>query len=142
MNDIIDITRTLDRKAREFEANKEMYTERITEGFRMAKEKLDRAEKELLRKLEVFFGSNVFSEQMVELDAESPAALEKAAAVARLPVPADFGPDEDAFGRLYKEIARLADRVSLEPATPPPPPKDLAAQGVGKGGFHDGVTLT
>ena len=142
MSDIASIKRSLESKASEFEANKEMYAERIMEGFETARKRLERAEKELLKKLELFFGSNVFSEQLAELDAGTQGSLEKATAVASLPVPADFGPDEEAFGRLYKEISRLADKTSLQPTTPPPPPGNLAVQGLGKNGFYDGVTLS
>ena len=151
MDDTTKITMALERKAREFEANKETYTERIKEMVEMARRRLDSAERELLRRLDVLFGANVYEEQLAVLGSVAgtgsngkQGALAKAAAMAALPVPGGVGPDDEAFARLHREIGRLADRVfsAFADAPPPPPaPRGLRAQGLGKGGFHDGVAL-
>lgn len=141
MSDTVLIKRTLERKAGEFEANKEMFRDRITDGIRMAREKLEKAENELMKKLEIFFGSNVYSECISELNSGNTAPLKEAASIASIPVPARFGPDGEDFGRLYKEIDRIIDTTSTQSATPPPP-KNLTVQGVGKDGFHNGASLS
>lgn len=140
MNEVI-ITRTLERKSREFEANKKALEDRISEGIKVAKDKLDRIERELLDKLEAFFGSNVFSDQIADLNTSDHASLEKAKAVASLLVPTDFGPNEEDFGRLYKEIGRLAGKTYPRLSTPPAP-DNLTVQGLGKNGFYNGVSLS
>ena len=141
MSEVVNTTRTLERKAREFDANKKALGDRISEGIKIAKAKLDRVEMELLEKLEAFFGSNVYSEQIVDLDASDPASLKKAVAVAAFPVPESFGPSEEDFGRLFKEIGRLASKTYPRSVTPPAP-ENPTVQGVGKNGFYDGVSLS
>lgn len=141
MSDTVLIKRTLERKAGEFEANKEMFRDRITDGIRIAREKLEKAENELLKKLEIFFGSNVYSECISELNSGNTASLKEAASIASIPAPARFGPDGEDFGRLYREIDRIIDTTSTQSATPPPP-KNLTVQGVGKDGFHNGASLS
>ena len=99
MDDTTKITMALERKAREFEANKETYTERIKEMVEMARKRLDSAERELLRRLDVLFGANVYEEQLAVLGSVAgtgsngkQGVLAKAAAVAALPVPGGVGP--------------------------------------------------
>lgn len=143
MNDIANIKRALAAKASEFDINKEISTERIKEGFETARKRLDRVEKELLRKLDLCFSTNIYLDCISELESGSPDSLEKAVSVVAVHVPADFGPDEEAFGKLYKEIGRLANKTfSLPALLPPPPPKDITAKGVGENGFYNGVSLS
>lgn len=132
MNDIVNVKKTLERKAIEFDASKELFAAEIRYGFKVARDKLDRAEKELLRKLDVYFSSNVYSEQIIELESKGSVSLEKAASVASIPVPTDFCPNEEAFGKLYSEIARLARKTILQPITSPPIPKNLLQKGLVK----------
>lgn len=143
MDNIASIKRALAAKASEFDINKEIATERIKEGFETARKRLDRAEKELLRKLDLFFATNIYSDFISELESGSSNSLEKAASVAAIPVPTDFGPDEEAFGKLYKEIGRLANKTfSLPALLPPPSPKDITVKGIGENGFYNGVSLS
>lgn len=141
MNSTVSTRRTLERKSREFEVNMEMSRARIVEGIRIAQDKLRRVETELLSKLEAFFGSNVYSEYLTRLESDEPNSLEEATSIATTPVPANFGPDEKAFGKLYDEISRLAHKTTAQ-APVPSAPKNLAARGVGKNEFYDGMSLS
>ena len=94
----MEIKRALERKAGEFEANKETIADRIKEGIKTARERLNRVEKELLRGLEISFGPNEYAEQLAEINSGKSFSLDSAAAVAKTPVPAEYGPSEEAFG--------------------------------------------
>ena len=72
MASVMEIKRALERKAGEFEANKETIADRIKEGIKTAREKLNRVEKELLRGLEISFGPNLYAEQLAELTRANP----------------------------------------------------------------------
>lgn len=141
MTEIADIKRTLERKSNEFETNKEISIERITDSFRIAREKLDRTERELLKKLDSFFGPNMYSECIAELDTKNLSSLGKIASFASTPVPTCFCPNEEAFGRLYKEICRLSDMTSAQPVIPPAP-KNLTINGVRVNNFYNEASLS
>ena len=133
MASTVEIKRVLERKAGEFEANKETIADRIKEGIRVAREKLNRVEKELLRGLEISFGPNVYAEQIAEINSGKPFSLDNAAALAKTSVPAEYGPSEEAFGRLYVEISLLTDERSTQPAqVVPPAPQNIKVSGLEK----------
>ena len=143
MASVVEIKKILERKAGEFEANKETITDRIKEGIKTAREKLNRVEKELLRGLEISFGPNVYAEQLAEINSGKPFSPDSAAAVAKTPVPVEYGPSEEAFGRLYVEISLLTDERSTQSAqVVPSAPKNLKVSGLSKNGFYDTVGLS
>ena len=91
----------IEKKARLFEARKARITERIQENIRVAVDKLRSAEKELLDEVEIEFGQNPFAEFLGNNNDPTDEELKE---ILGMEVPRSFGPDEESFYTLCKEI--------------------------------------
>ena len=92
--------KAIEKKAKLYDAAKDRIISRIRGNIAIAIEKLKATEKELLSEMEIEFDENPFSEFLGydnHTDEEVKAILEKE-------VPYDFGPGEEAFCSLCKEI--------------------------------------
>ena len=94
----------IEKRARLYEAAKGKIVSRIHDNVRMAKEKLDLAERELLEEVEVEFGENPFAELLAEIELGNPPTDAEVRSVLDKGVPKDFGPSEESFLSLCREI--------------------------------------
>ena len=95
----------IEKKAGQYETAKKKIKERIEENIGIAIEKLKDAERELLDEVDAEFGENPFyeflgSEGHTEGDVKEILGRE---------IPRDFGPDEDSFKSIRKEIKSLRE---------------------------------
>ena len=89
------------KKERLFDATKSRTKERIMENVRMAIEKLQAAERELLDDVDIEFGENPFADF---LSNEGDHTEEEVRSILSKEIPSNFGPSEESFCSLLKEI--------------------------------------
>ena len=94
----------IERQARLYDVEKKRVVTRIQDNVRMAKEKLEAAERELLEEVEAEFGENPFERLLAKIDSENPPTDAEVKGVLDRGVPKDFGPSEESFRSLLKEI--------------------------------------
>ena len=92
------------KQARLFDAVKEKIVSRIKNNVEMAIKKLDLAEKVLLKEVEIEFDENPFAELLAEIDSGNPPTDAEVRSVLDKGVPQDFGPSEESFLSLCREI--------------------------------------
>ena len=93
--------RAIEKKARLFDAAKSRVEERIKSNVKVAIEKLQSAERELLDEVEIEFGENPFSSF---LSNEEDHTEEEIRSILSKEIPSNFGPSEESFRSLLKEI--------------------------------------
>ena len=91
----------IEKKAKLFDLTKERAASQIKDNIRTAIDKLRAAEKELLAEVELEFGKNPFAAFLASANAPTDDEVKK---VLSKPVPQEFGPSEDSFCSLVKEI--------------------------------------
>ena len=92
------------KKAMQCDAAKKQIMTRIEENVRMAIEKLKAAEKELLDEVEIEFGENIFASLLASINSGNDHTDEEIKTILSRDVSSDFGPDEESFCSLCKEI--------------------------------------
>ena len=97
------IRQEIEEKAGQYEAAKNKIKERIEENIGMAIEKLKDAERELLDEVDAEFGENPFSKFLAGEGHTEDGAKE----IMKRELPRSFGPDEESFKSLRKEIKSL-----------------------------------
>ena len=96
--------RKIEEQAMLYSAAKEEVSKRIQDSFGVVKEKLKDAEDELMDEVEEEFGENPFFELLVKIDSGNPPTDAEVKRVLAKGVPKDFGPSEESFLSLLKEI--------------------------------------
>ena len=91
------------KRAEQYEAAKARIKEKIEENVRTAIEKLEAVERELLSEMEAELGENPF----VEFLGNENHTADDAAKILEREIPQAFGPDEESFESLRKEIESL-----------------------------------
>ena len=100
----------LRKGARLYDATKERVKERISRNINVAVEKLKAVEKALLDDADIEFGENPFSELLGSIESGSKHCTnEEVKTILEMSAPSDFGPDEDSFCALFKEIESFKD---------------------------------
>ena len=94
----------IEKQARLYEAAKGKIVSRIQDNVRMAKEKLDAAERELLEEVEIELGENPFAKLLVKINSGNPPTGAEVRSVLGKGIPKDFGPSEESFLSLLREI--------------------------------------
>ena len=127
MSNDVELEITLERKAQEFDLNKEHAINRLKENIRMATEKLRQAEEEIAKEIEVVYGRNIFAEELSELRGGSN-TQERTNIIAAFEVPNSVGPSEKSFSRLIDEIGRFREWKHKQ-NKPEAPPKIFVTSG-------------
>ena len=91
------------KKADLYDSTKDRIKARIESNIKTAIEKLEQTEKELLNDVEIEFGQNPFSEFLAN---ENPTPAEVNGILSQV-IPINFGPDEESFHPLFREIEAL-----------------------------------
>ena len=104
LDDDDDTRRAIERKARLFDIAKERAITRIIDNVRIATEKLKAAEKELLEEAELEFCVNPFASILDGFNSGNAPTDDKVKKILSQKVPKSFGPDEESFRSLLKEI--------------------------------------
>ena len=100
----------LRKRARLYDSTKERVKERISRNINVAVEKLKAVEKALLDDVDIEFGENPFLELLGSIESGSKHCTnEEVKAILEMSVSSDFGPDEDSFCALFKEIESFKD---------------------------------
>ena len=92
------------KQARLYEAAKEKIVSRIQDNVETAIKKLKTAERELLEEVEAELGENPFAELLAEIDSGNPPTDAEVRSVLDKGVLQDFGPSEESFLSLLREI--------------------------------------
>ena len=125
------------KQGRLYEATKERIVSRIQSNIRIAKEKLDLAERELIKEVEIEFGENPFAQLITNIDSENPPTDEEVMRVLERGIPQDFGPRDESFGSLFKEIEAIKSWDNEGKASPSAP-SNVMAESIA----CDSITLT
>ena len=94
----------IEKQARLYDAAKERTKKDIQDNIRVAKERLDAAERKLLNEVEIEFGENPFINLLTEIDSGNPPTDAEVKSALENGIPQDFGPSEESFFSLYREI--------------------------------------
>ena len=94
----------VEKKARLFDHTKERISSQIKDNIKVAIDKLRAAEKELLTEVEFEFGDNPFAAFLGRINSDSPPTEAELKEVLNGTIPQAFGPSEDSFCSLIKEI--------------------------------------
>ena len=92
------------RQARLYAAEKDKVITRIQDNVDMAIKKLKAAERELMEEVEIEFDENPFEVLLTKIDSENPPTDAEVKSALAKGVPKDFGPSEESFRSLLKEI--------------------------------------
>ena len=112
--DIVTLSE-IKKKARLYNTTRDQIKARIEENVKVAIEKLKEAEKELLDEVEIEFGENVFATLLESIEYGKEFTDEEIKAVLCSEVPDEFGPSEESFCSLCKEIGSFKEwRVMKE----------------------------
>ena len=112
--DIVTLSE-IKKKARLYNTTRDQIKARIEENVKVAIEKLKEAEKELLDEVEIEFGENVFATLLESIEYGKEFTDEEIKAVLCSEVPDEFGPSEESFCSLCKEIESFKEwRVKKE----------------------------
>ena len=113
----------IEKQGKLYEATRERIVSRIQSNIRIAKEKLDITERELIKEVEIEFGENPFAQLITSIDSENPPTDEEVRDVLNEEIPQDFGPSEEAFFSLCREIEAFKSwraKKAKNPSVPAP----------------------
>ena len=120
-----EIRRKVEKKGNQFDEAKERAMERIRRNIAIVKEKLEIAEQELLGEVAAEFGENPFSDFLCEDDHTE----EEIRSILSVKIPNNFGPGEELYCSLFKDIESLRT-WSEDSNSPDLVPKNLRCTGM------------
>ena len=94
----------IEKQARLYEATKRKIVSRIQDNVRVAIEKLKAAERDLLEEVEAELGENPFANLLAEIDSGNTPTDAEVRSILDKGIPQDFGPSEESFLSLLREI--------------------------------------
>ena len=99
-----ETVKRIEKQARLYDAKKNQVITRIRNNVRTAIEKLKAAERDLLDEVKIEFGENPFAKLLESIYSGNHPTQAKVEATMAKSIPKDFGPSEESFFSLYREI--------------------------------------
>ena len=128
----------IEKQARLYEAAKEKIASRIQDNVETAIKKLKAAERELLEEVEIELGENPFAELLAEIESGNPPTDAEVRSVLDKGVPQDFGPSDEFFFSLCREIEAFKSwRVKKEEKPSVAAPSNIRVEST----TQDSITL-
>ena len=112
----------IEKQARLYDVAKEDIISRIQDNTEVAIKKLKAAERKLLEEVEIELGENPFAKLLAEIESESPPTDAEVRSVLENRIPENFGPSEESFFSLCREIEAFKSWRTKKEEKPSVPP--------------------